>query len=798
MDASGNFVVTWESYGQDGSGYGIYAERFDAAGNTNGGLNQTLVNFVNTRNSQRNPSIAMDPSGDYVIAWEDLDSGLDPLLPRGIFAQRYNSSGVAQDANFQVNSTVGIIQTNTSVAMDEMGDFVVAWDSHYLTSQYILDHALARQFNNQGIAQGDNFSVDTGNVTTPKKPSLAVNQNGDFIVGWDFDTQSANGIDVYSRRLSSAGSKISREIQANSYTLGAQGSSSVGIDANGNFVVVWSSQNQDGSGDGIYSQRHVTKVAPYLYEMESKPLNVVGSASTPLTSSVLAYDFDSDNWTGATVQISSNFRSGQDVLGFVNTATITGAWNAVTGTLTLTGTDTVSNYRNALRSVTYHNSSGSPNTTLIRTVDFQVSDGMLLSNIVSRDLTVTAAPNPPVLSGVGGTGTYFENDAPLTLAAGLTITDPNVVNLASATVSFTNWQIEDRLEFNNIYALQHTFSEDPATHTATFTINGLETVDHYQTLLRSVVYWDVSDAPILVTRVASFTVSDGTSNSNTVMRNTAVVAVNDPPLLTAIETSPLAYKANDPAFPPQPLSATLLVNEPDSNNLTSASVQISAGYQNDANGKDILSFTDQLGISGSFNAAAGILVLSGTSPVGSYRTALRSVTFSSTGAAVSNATRTLTITGTDDFSTPASSLAITRTVTMLTSNIPPGLAGIPATPLAYVRGAAAIALAPGLFVLDIDSINLASATIQITSNYQNGQDLLAFTPGFGVISSFDAATGKLTLTGITSLANYQLLLRSVTFKTNTGSANTLARAVTFTVNDGLDSSIPVFRTVTPT
>ncbi len=800
MDATGNFVVAWESAGQDGSGYGIYAERFDSAGNTNGGLNQTLVNSY-TQKSQSKPSIAMDPSGDYVIVWQDDNDQNGLGFQGGIYAQRYNSSGTAQAQNLRVNTNFGngISQYNTSVAMDETGDFVIAWNNVYLLPQKgLTQHFFVRQFSSQGIALGSDFSFDSDSVVIDKKPSVAVNQNGDFIVAWEFDPESASASNVYARRFTSAGSKIDLEIQTNTFTTGVQRSSSVGIDANGNFVVVWSSQNQDGSGDGIYSQRYVTKVAPYLYEIESKPLNAVGSASTPLTSSVLAYDFDSDNWTGATIQISSNFRSGQDVLGFVNTATISGAWNAVTGTLTLTGTDTVSNYRNALRSVTYHNSSGSPNTTLTRTIDIQASDGLLLSNLVSRDLTVMTSISPPMLSGVGGTGTYFENDAPLALASGLTISDPNVVNLASATVSFTNWQIEDRLEFNNIYALQHTLSEDPATHTATFTINGLDTVDHYQTLLRSVVYWDVSDAPNLVTRVASFTVNDGTSNSNAVMRSTAVVAVNDPPLLTAIESSSLVYKANDPAFPPQPLSATLLVNEPDSNNLTSATVQISAGYQNDANGKDILSFTNQLGISGSFNAAAGILALSGTSAVGNYRTALRSVTFSSSGAVVSNATRALTITGIDDFLTPATSLAITRSVTVLTSNIPPGLAGIPTAPLAYARGTAAIAMAPGLFVLDIDSINLASATIQITSNYQNGQDVLAFTSGFGVVSSFDAVTGKLTLTGTTSLANYQTLLRSVTYKTNTSSANILARTISFTINDGIDSSNPVFRTVTLT
>ena len=444
------------------------------------------------------------------------------------------------------------------------------------------------------------------------------------------------------------------------------------------------------------------------------------------------------------------------------------------------------------------NTSGSPNTTLTRTIDFQVTDGILPSNVVSRDLAVIASVPPAVLSGVSGTGTYFEGDPALTLAANLVITDPNVVNLASATVSFTNWQGEDRLNFNNIFALQHTFTQDLVAHTATFTITGSDTVDHYQTLLRSVIYWDVSANPVTSARVASFTVNDGASNSNTVTRNTLVVAVNQPLTLSVIEAIPLAYKANDPAFPPLPISATLLVGDPDSNNLTKATVQITAGYQNDANGHDVLAFTNQLGITGSFNAATGLLKLTGTSGVANYRTALRTVTFSASGTAVSTTNRMLTITGTDDFGTPAPSVGVTRTVTVLTTNIPPALTGIPASSLAYVRGAVAVGVAPALFVVDSDSINLTGATIQVTGNYQAGQDILAVTNGSGVTGTFNAATGTLTLTGTTTLANYQTVLRSATYRTNTAAANTQLRTISLIVNDGLSVSSTVPRTVTLT
>src|SRR5262249_13807199 len=149
-----------------------------------------------------------------------------------------------------------------------------------------------------------------------------------------------------------------------------------------------------------------------------------------------------------------------------------------------------------------------------------------------------------------------------------------------------------------------------------------------------------------------------------VKRNIDIVSVNDPPAITSMEVTPLAYKANDPAFPPQAISATLLVGDPDSSNLTKATVQITGGYQNNASGHDLLSFTNQLGITGSFNAASGLLTLTGTSSVANYRTALRSVKFSTSGSAVSVVNRTLTLIVTDDFlPTHANSVAVTRDVT---------------------------------------------------------------------------------------------------------------------------------------
>src|SRR5205814_1251353 len=56
--------------------------------------------------------------------------------------------------------------------------------------------------------------------------------------------------------LSSAPIPVSVETRANTYTTNAQNQSTVATDASGNYVVVWQSRGQDGSGYGIYAQRY--------------------------------------------------------------------------------------------------------------------------------------------------------------------------------------------------------------------------------------------------------------------------------------------------------------------------------------------------------------------------------------------------------------------------------------------------------------------------------------------------------------------------------------------------------------
>nr|MDZ8006654.1 hypothetical protein [Nostoc sp. DedSLP05] len=333
-------------------------------------------------------------------------------------------------------------------------------------------------------------------------------------------------------------------------------------------------------------------------------------AATAIDSGLTVTDADSTNLNGATVSITSGFVAGQDILNFTAQNGISGSYS--NGVLTLTGSASIANYQTALRSITYQNTSDNPSTTS-RTISFILNDGSLNSTTTTRNINLTAVNDAPVVTATNTPLAYTENDPAKIIDSGLTVTDIDSTNLNGATVRITSGFVagQDILGFTAQNGISGSYSN------GVLTLTGSATVAQYQTALRSITYQNTSDNPSTTSRTISFIVNDGSLNSTTTTRNINLTAVNDAPVVTATNT-PLAYTENDPA---KIIDSGLTVTDADSTNLNSAIVSITSGF---VAGQDILGFTAQNGISGSYSN--GVLTLTGSATVAQYQTALRSVT----------------------------------------------------------------------------------------------------------------------------------------------------------------------------
>ena len=246
----GDFVVVWDSAYSDGDdpSNSIQGQRFDSGGALV--ESQFEVNSY-TSNGQSWPSAALSPQGDFVVAWGSYGSYGADNSRSSVQAQRYDDSGTPDGGQFQVNTFLANWQWSLEVAADGQGDFVVVWQSDGSygtdTSQRSIQ---AQRYESDGTPDGGEFQVNSYTSSHQYRPALAVNAQGNFVVVWE--SYGSYGTDtsrwsIQGQRFDASGTPVGGQFQVNSYTTDDQYKPAVGLDAQGNFIVVWESEGSYGT-----------------------------------------------------------------------------------------------------------------------------------------------------------------------------------------------------------------------------------------------------------------------------------------------------------------------------------------------------------------------------------------------------------------------------------------------------------------------------------------------------------------------------------------------------------------------
>jgi len=244
--SDGGFIVTWQSFGQDGSGDGVYGQLFDGSGNKVG--SEFQVNTC-TNNGQRTPFVAGLSGGGFVVTWE---SNLQDGSYFGIYGQLFDRFGNKVGNEFQVNTFTYNSELRSSVASLSNGGFVVVWESLVFTGEYA--NIFAQLFAGSGGKVGSEFQVNTYTNDSQKYPSVAGLSSGGFVVTWASMHQDGSVNGIYGQLFDSLGDKVGSEFQVNTYTNDNQMYSSMADLFGGGYVVTWNSSGQDGSNAGVYGQ----------------------------------------------------------------------------------------------------------------------------------------------------------------------------------------------------------------------------------------------------------------------------------------------------------------------------------------------------------------------------------------------------------------------------------------------------------------------------------------------------------------------------------------------------------------
>ncbi|MEP2276844.1 MAG: cadherin-like domain-containing protein, partial [Reichenbachiella sp.] len=299
--ASGDFMVAFTEYAVSYSS--ILASKYKSDG-TAVFEEEELTNYASTSDA---PDVSANLQGEFAVVWRQIEGG-DPYLAMSLFneddelvyegfeainPENYSSQGgvaVALDLDgdaigvigayygggynvytktiapplagnvgdgneFIVNSITSDNQVSPDVAQNAGGDFVVVWKDGYSGNEI-----KAQRYNNQGVRQGVEIIVNNDNSTSSRYPSVALNDEGNFMVAWQFYNGATGGEDVMGSVIKWDGEVVEDDFIINSDdTDGKQAYPDITLDENGDFRVIWSSTI---SSDYDYSAIATKKFSP--------------------------------------------------------------------------------------------------------------------------------------------------------------------------------------------------------------------------------------------------------------------------------------------------------------------------------------------------------------------------------------------------------------------------------------------------------------------------------------------------------------------------------------------------------
>ena len=254
MFPNGRFFVAWEDDDHDGAGWGIAGQMFHQDLTT---IGSELVVNSNIPGNQRVPGAAPLSNGNLLVTWQD---DAQDGAAWGVFAQEFGATGAKVGEERLINKTSAGDQTGSSpVAMSD-GTYAVTWSHDTGSARQIR----SRRFQNNG--QDFPGAVERfGNVIvsgSQDRPAIAGFADGTMVLAWESENQDIEGRGIIARIFNGDGDPLSGEIDVNSYGLGDQSQAAIAASEVGRFVVVWDSDGQDGSLDGIIGRQFLQDGSP--------------------------------------------------------------------------------------------------------------------------------------------------------------------------------------------------------------------------------------------------------------------------------------------------------------------------------------------------------------------------------------------------------------------------------------------------------------------------------------------------------------------------------------------------------
>ncbi|MEI9905255.1 MAG: calcium-binding protein [Asticcacaulis sp.] len=238
----GGYVVIWDSDGNDGNSDGVFYQRYDASGHRVGG--ETQINSYTTGSQYRPLGVGL-PDGGFVISWTSPQDGSGT----GIYYQRFNADGSHNGLETRVNTTTTGSQDFSGISATADGGFVITWSGPDASGSGVY----MQRYTGSNTAAGGETLVNTTTLGDQSDSVITTLANGNIVVAWDANNQDGDGYGVYSRVYSANGTALTGEILVNTgHTSGGQFIDAVTALSDGGYIVGY----QDNNFGTFYLQRY--------------------------------------------------------------------------------------------------------------------------------------------------------------------------------------------------------------------------------------------------------------------------------------------------------------------------------------------------------------------------------------------------------------------------------------------------------------------------------------------------------------------------------------------------------------
>jgi hypothetical protein len=246
MDSGGRFVIVWTNW----TG-GAYVGRSHVAGRVFQLDGSALSDeFVVAGDAQACwPDVAMDDSNKFVVTWLRMGDTYNRPYGEYVMFRQYKADGTPAGNAVRVTGDLCNRWYGPSIAVDGGGQFALTW----AIGPFPYDICM-QTFDASGTAVTAPYIINTCLAGNQGHPCIAGNGQGEYLVVWDSQDQDGAGLGVFGQCCRRDGDLQGPELPLTTYTMGRQWYPEVAMAPNGQYVVVWLSQDQDGSGYGVFAE----------------------------------------------------------------------------------------------------------------------------------------------------------------------------------------------------------------------------------------------------------------------------------------------------------------------------------------------------------------------------------------------------------------------------------------------------------------------------------------------------------------------------------------------------------------